>query len=242
MKKILFVLCVYLFTGCSITRTTYDGSIDFPKNIMFDNANFKYVKTISGSSHAVYDGWGHDKKRVSDGLINTAKANMYKNHTFMPNQVITNISRDVIKTYDEKGSVSKYEVKVVISADVYEFSNNGVYSKSESNLTESDTQENINTESNKTSKPSQTNKTFLTKEDTEGYRETDLSYRYYKKEKIIYKINNQFYKGTVYKNSSDKTVKVYNIFKRINGKWIRLQTSGETIAETIEISAISHMK
>jgi hypothetical protein len=92
--------------------------------------------------------------------------------------------------------------------------------------------------------PSQTNKTFLTKEDTKGYRETNLSYRYYKKEKVIYKINNQFYKGTVYEKSSSKTVKVYNISKKINGKWILEETgmTGATIAFTIEISAIRYMK
>ena len=238
MKKILFVFLVGLFFG-SCTVTHYSGDI-YPNSVEFNKANFRYVKTIEGSASAVYNGFGYDKTKV-DGLVSKAKYYMYKTHNLLPNQVITNVTKDVLRETSIKGWGS-HEIKVILTADVFEFSNNGIYSKSESNLTDSDTQENINTESNKTSKPSQTNKTFLTKEDTEGYRETNLSYRYYKKEKVIYKINNQFYKGTVYEKSSSRTVKVYNISKKINGKWILEETSGETIAETIEISAISHMK
>ena len=154
MKKILFLLCLGLVVGCTITRTTYEGTIDYPRNIIFDNANFKYIKTISGSSHAIYDGWGFDKKRVSDGLINTAKADMYKNHNFKPNQVITNISKDIIRTYDEKGLVSKYEVKVVISADIYEFSNNGDYYSKTENLNENTIDKSNNDEQIKNSSKS----------------------------------------------------------------------------------------
>ena len=73
-----------------------------------------------------------DKKKNPDGLINSAKADMYSKHTFMPNQVITNISKDVISTVGLKGR-GAYQVKVVMSADIYEFSNNGTYSTDNSN-------------------------------------------------------------------------------------------------------------
>ncbi len=127
IKNVIFCFVIILLTsGCTVTN--YEGSMTFPQNIMFDEANFKYVKTIMGSSRAVYNGFGYDRVRDSNGLINSAKAQMYETHTFMPNQVITNISRDIIRTSGEKLLSSRYEVKVIMSADVYEFSNNGVYS------------------------------------------------------------------------------------------------------------------
>ena len=123
IKNILFCFGIMLITtGC--TTTIYEGSFIQPQNAMFNNANFKYVKTIFGNSKAVYNGFGYDKVRDSNGLINSAKVNMYETHTFMPNQIITNISKDVVKTFDK----TRYQVKVIMSADVYEFSNNGIYS------------------------------------------------------------------------------------------------------------------
>jgi hypothetical protein len=123
-KSILFGFgIIFLISGCSITSTSYEGSMTFPQNIMFDSANFKYVKTISGSSAAIYSIYGYDRSRVSEGLINSAKSEMYEAHNFMPNQIITNISRDVITT----NSRSSCSVKVVMTADIYEFSNDGIY-------------------------------------------------------------------------------------------------------------------
>lgn len=123
IKNTLFCFGIMLITlGC--TTTIYEGSFIQPQNAMFNNANFKYVKTIFGNSKAVYNGFGYDKVRDSNGLINSAKVNMYETHTFMPNQIITNISKDVVKTFDK----TRYQVKVIMSADVYEFSNNGIYS------------------------------------------------------------------------------------------------------------------
>ena len=118
---ILFVVAL-LFTKC--TTTVYKGSLVQPQSAMFSNANFKYVKTIYGNARAVYGSSGFDKVRVANGLISSAKAKMYETHTFMPNQIITNISNDIIET----NRPTRYEVKVVLSADVYEFSNDGTYS------------------------------------------------------------------------------------------------------------------
>ena len=123
IKNVIYCFGIILLTsGC--TTTIYEGSFIQPQNAMFNNANFKYVKTIFGNSRAVYNGFGYDKVRDSNGLINSAKVNMYETHTFMPNQIITNISKDVVKTFDK----TRYQVKVIMSADVYEFSNNGIYS------------------------------------------------------------------------------------------------------------------
>ena len=113
-----------LFTKCTPTTTLYRGSLVQPQSTMFNKANFKYVKTIYGSASAVYGYYGWDKVKVSNGLISTAKTNMYKTHTFMPNQIITNISEDVIETTN---GTNRINIKVVLSADVYEFSDDGTY-------------------------------------------------------------------------------------------------------------------
>ena len=141
---------IFLISGCSITSTSYEGFMTFPQNIMFDSANFKYVKTISGSSAAIYSAYGYDKLRVPEGLINSAKSEMYGTHTFMPNQIITNISRDIIRTHSGKGVTSSFSVKVIMSADIYEFSNDGIYSsdKNVSNENFDLTEENIKSSTN----------------------------------------------------------------------------------------------
>lgn len=123
IKNIVFYFGMIIFTvGCSVTQTTYEGTMIFPQNIMFDKPNFKYIKTISGSSQAKWANYGGDVRIEPNGLINTAKMNMYAQHKFMPNQVITNISKDIIRT-----SSNEFEVKVVMSADIYEFSDDGTY-------------------------------------------------------------------------------------------------------------------
>ena len=254
MKKIFIALfCSVALVGCTITRTTYEGTIVFPENVMFDKANFKYVKTISGSSHAVYNGYGYDKKRSSEGLINTAKENMYKNHVFMPNQIITNISRDVIRTYDEKGFNSKYEVKVVISADIYEFSSNGVYSKLSKSTSKNHKQENYkggelsqDVAVNSIDDEQNTIKTNskLTPSDYNGFVKINygaLPRKYKKGEKVIY-FDGLFFKGTIYENSNFEKAKVSNIYQKINDKWVPINSSNANIVKTISIKTVTYYK
>ena len=220
LKNYLFGLGIILLaTGCTITRTSYEGSMTFPQNIIFSNANFKYVKTINGSSYAVYDGYfGNDKKRVSEGLINSAKAEMYKTHTFMPNQVITNISRDIIKTYDEKGLISKFEVKVVMSADVYEFSNNGVYSF------EDKTTDHIK----------------LTNDYTKGFTKGNINI-YDIDDEIIFVLGEKIYKGTVIDKSTSQDLRVSftKSLERIDGIWVTIEPS---LVRKVFKTSITHFK
>jgi len=128
MKKILFVLCLGLVVvGCTVTQ--YSGEI-YPTTVQFDKANFKYIKTIKGAAEAtyVYGGWDDNK---SDGLVNEAKTNMYEQHPLKENQVPTNITVDILRegapNY-QKESMELRKVRVVITADIFEFSNDGVYS------------------------------------------------------------------------------------------------------------------
>ena len=208
MRTLLLILfAIILFSYGCVTLTTYEGRLTFPKNIMFNSANFKYIKTISGSSNAIFRYSDmSDKKRVADGLMNTAKANMYKNHTFMPNQIITNISEDIIRT---SGSGNSYEVKVVISADVYEFSNNGVFSINNDKKLMGDTEDD---------------------DYKEGYIAGSVDV-YYVGDKIIFGIEDKLYKGTISKKSkkTDVTVFVDNITERINDKWIYKNSEGTNV-------------
>jgi len=217
LKTYLFGLGIILLaSGCS--TTIYEGSMTFPQNIMFDNANFKYVKTIKGSSHAVYNGWGLDRQRVPEGLINSAKAKMYKIHNFSPNQVITNISNDVVRTSSEKFLSARYEVRVVMSADVYEFSNNGVYSS-----------EDITTDHIK-----------LSNDYTKGFTKGDINI-YDIDDEIIFVLGENIYRGTVIDKSTaqDMSVSVTKSSERINDVWVTIEQS---LVRKIPKSYITYFK
>jgi hypothetical protein len=150
MKKIFIALFVFplLFNSCTITQ--YSGEI-YPTTVQFDKANFKYIKTIKGSSEATYSYGVWDNKKT-DGLVNVAKTNMYKQHPLQENQVPTNITVDILKEGEPtfNGSIELRKIKVIITADVYEFSNNGVYSSeiqsNNYNQPENDNQKAINQE------------------------------------------------------------------------------------------------
>ena len=123
MKKlIVFVLAVVLFGSCTVTH--YSGEI-YPNKVEFNKANFKYLKTIKGSATAKYNSYGWDRNKA-DGLINEAKSNMYLNHSFQPNQVVANITKDILRVTDTKGFGSR-EIKVIVTGDIFEFSENGIY-------------------------------------------------------------------------------------------------------------------
>jgi hypothetical protein len=173
------------------------------------------VKTISGSSYAAYDSYGNDKLRASDGLINTAKSNMYQNHSFMPNQVITNISRDVIKTYVDKGW-GKFEIKVVMSADVYEFSENGVFLSDNSESKPPDHKNVIPTEIN--NEPN----SIISEDIMTGFiaYTKDLSIK--KGTKVLFKAGQKYYKGEVkYRINSTGEYLLINImeYDQLSKKW-----------------------
>tara|TARA_R110002012_G_scaffold176136_2_gene340985 strand:+ start:13 stop:684 length:672 start_codon:yes stop_codon:yes gene_type:complete len=211
----IFILSILFTSGCTVIPTSYEGFITYPPNIIFDNANFKYIKTITGSSFAVFDGLnGQDIMGPSNGLISSAKSDMYKRHIFKPNQIITNISRDVIKTYINY----KHEVKVVMSADVYEFSNNGIYSIDDSS--------------------NFFNQYGLTDNDVLGFTEGNIK-DYNPDDNLIILIGEKLYKGSVAKKTSNTTVKITNVSELINGDWVLVDISK---VKTIPISYVIYYK
>jgi len=124
---ILFGLAVFI-SGCKVSN--YSGNYYFPENSIFDEANFKYVTTIYGSSTADWNFFGFNKNFIPEGLAASAKLDMYKLHNFKPNQIITNISVEMINSYISFFAlfpIGGYSSTAVVSADIYEFSNNGDY-------------------------------------------------------------------------------------------------------------------
>ena len=107
----------------SCTVTLYDGKI-YPSNVEFNQPNFIYVKTIKGSAEATFNAFGWDKEK-SDGLVNEAKKNMYLRHPLKANQVPTNITVDILKVGEPnslaKNGISLTKVRVIITADIFEF-------------------------------------------------------------------------------------------------------------------------
>ena len=87
----------------------------------------------------------------------TAKKDMYSNYTFEPNQIITNISTETVfsyLTFFNMFPLGNYTYTAIVSADVYEFSNNGIYSSknktnnSSENLDETSINKTINSPEN----------------------------------------------------------------------------------------------
>ena len=119
-KKLLFqlIFAVAILTSCTVTK--YSGNLSQENHkVEFNKPNFMYVKTIEGSSYADYNGWGWDKTKVQ-GLVNEAKINMYSKHKLSPNQIITNVTNDILRSFNNRGFGTR-KVTVVLSADVYEF-------------------------------------------------------------------------------------------------------------------------
>ena len=113
--KNFFILVATTFSmvGCI---STHNGVFQAP-NIQFENPNFTLIKTIDGSASTTYVfGLGAHNK---DGLIKEAKEQMYKEHKFLQNQIITNI------TLDEKESwifgPLIYKKTIIVSADIIQY-------------------------------------------------------------------------------------------------------------------------
>ena len=127
----LSLISIILVSGCTVS--SYQGNYYFPENSVFDEANFKYVTTISGTSSAKWNILGLDKKKLPEGMAATAKKNMYSTYSLKPNQIITNISTEMVYSYFtflNLFPLGGYTYTAIVSADVYEFSDNGEYNTS----------------------------------------------------------------------------------------------------------------
>ena len=235
MKKIIILLFAGLILD-SCTYTTYDG-IFSPSTVVFDQPNFRYLKTIEGSSSAVMTLWGWDIKKVN-GLYNKAKSNMYLNHKLLPNQVITNVTEDILKVVnriDRKGFGSR-SVKVVITADVYEFFNGS--------FLQTNNKQNLQDLSIDNSKILDKKSPIVNKSNINitklklGYIEIDKYTNLKKGYTILFKNNERFYKGNLmYKLNSSagkkkNSIANINVFNEKENNWVISDKENETITET----------
>ena len=126
MKKLIVFMFIVMLLGSCVTISRYSGEI-FPANVTFEKPNFKYIKTVTGTSDATFDGYGWDIKKVN-GIVNEAKQNLYQQLNLKENQVPTNFTLDFVR---EEAPNGKYlvlrKLKAVLTADIFEFSNNGKY-------------------------------------------------------------------------------------------------------------------
>ena len=224
MKKLIVIIfSVVLLGGCSYT--SYQGTLIFPENVMFDKPNFKYITTIEGSSTAEWTGFWISRHDKVNGLINEAKKNMYKNHIFSPNQIVTNLTKDVVRTSGGDGGKNQLHAKVIMSGDVYEFSENGVYS------------DNLNTKQsskqlvhvNEQMEVELENMNLVKKGFTDFTEEVKLK----KGIKVLFYLGDKYYKAVFnykdYGKTNVKDIEVYNIETK---KWTSSERDNVTVPNT----------
>ena len=92
---------------------------------------------------------------------------MYKTHNLLPNQVITNVTKDVLRVTSIKGWGS-HKIRVILTADVYEFAENGVYSPQRNKTINLDKNHNIKTSEQLAKEKYEIGDTVCFKEDKTG--------------------------------------------------------------------------
>ncbi|MDC3133317.1 hypothetical protein OA958_00595 [Bacteroidota bacterium] len=226
-KLILFVFAVAVLGSCTVTQYSGDLSQDNHR-VEFNKPNFMYVKTIEGSSYADYNGWGWDKTKA-EGLVKEAKINMYSKHKLNPNQIITNVTKDILRSFDNRG-FGTYKVKVVLSADVYEFFEGQPPKVNDvSEINKVNNNRKLEVKDNLEIEISQIMKGFLEYKSNQNLK---------KGTSIIFKAGDQYYKGKLkYKLSSGSLCYVVDVFsyKKENKVWEKLNKSDNSIPSNIII-------
>ena len=132
MNKLILISFLAMFTlaSCSVSRQFYDFEYHGTESIN-TNSNFKYVETnVTGKAKTTYypQKWRKNQDKEPEGLVSSAKENLYEMYPLGPNQALANVSIDVIKT--EKGKPAGLSgviipdaitIEVVISADIIEY-------------------------------------------------------------------------------------------------------------------------
>ena len=126
----LFFLSLLVLMGCSVSVQTYDFQYHGTDPIN-TSSNFKYIQTnVTGKAKTTYfpKKWRKNQKKEPNGLISSAKANLYEMYPLGPNQALANVSIDVIETTKGKptgfsGTVvaDAITIEVVVSADIIEY-------------------------------------------------------------------------------------------------------------------------
>jgi hypothetical protein len=210
-QALMFGYAALILTSCS--TSLYTGSFDHPE-VSFDHSGFSYVTTIEGSSVVSYRGFS---VRKVNGLMNEAKRKMYSQHDFRPNEVITNVTTDIIETGFFWRQFFLRELIVQLSADVYRFGGEGE-------------QFEINKEKIEPSSESVTNpfEKYAEKSDAEEFSKIQkiryLGFSEYDERTIewgitergillLIEMGDKFYKGTFRRNLDGGRVRLQNIYE-----------------------------
>ena len=200
----VFMLSVVLLGSC-VTISRYSGEI-YPANVTFERPNFKYVKTVTGTSDATFSGYGWDVKKVN-GIVNEAKQNLYQQFKLKENQAPTNFTLDFVRVGEPTGEyLVLRQLKAVLTADIFEFSDNGVYS--------------YNQITNQISKPLVhiNEKKIVELENLnvvkKGFTDFSEDVKLKKETKVLFHIVDKYYKAVVnyrdYGKTNVKDIEVYN--------------------------------
>jgi len=128
----VFMFSVVLLGSC-VTVSRYSGEI-YPANVTFERPNFKYIKTVTGTSDATFSGYGWDVKKVN-GVVNEAKQNLYQQFKLKENQAPTNFTLDFVRVGKPTGQyLVLRKLKAVLTADIFEFSSDGTYSDNQETI------------------------------------------------------------------------------------------------------------
>ncbi|MDA9810027.1 hypothetical protein N9C59_06860 [Flavobacteriales bacterium] len=205
MKKLMVFMFSVVLLGSCVTVSRYSGEI-YPANVTFERPNFKYIKTVTGTSDATFSGYGWDVKKVN-GIVNEAKQNLYQQFKLKENQAPTNFTLDFVRVGEPTGEyLILRQLKAVLTADIFEFSDNGVYS--------------YNQITNQISKPLVHNneKKVVELENLnvvkKGFTDFSEDVKLKKETKVLFHIVDKYYKAVVnyrdYGKTNVKDIEVYN--------------------------------
>ena len=145
MKKLIIFMFSIVMLGSCVTISRYSGEI-YPANVTLERPNFKYIKTVTGISDATFSGYGWDVKKAN-GIVNEAKQNLYQKLQLKENQAPTNFTLDFVRVGQPNGEyLVLRQLKAVLTADIFEFSDNGIFSDNDSKKILNNTIQNNNQE------------------------------------------------------------------------------------------------
>ena len=239
MKKLLFfALSIFMFISC-VTVSRYSGEI-YPSNVTFNSPNFKYIKTVKGASNATFNINGWDEKRA-DGMVNEAKKNLYKQISLKENQVPTNFTLDFVRVGKPyQSGMALRRVRAVLTADIFEFSSNGVYSNSyekPQNINQELSKGFENKEKENNINQNNNNSTLSLKNKLKiGYKAIDNYTKLRGGYEVLYYIDENYFIGKIkFKNSlGEYTVEDIKKYNEITQKW----EDSQDVNSSIDLSQI----
>lgn len=124
MKYLLLSLASLVFVSCSFETTSHNFFYHGTDNMALKKQFYYVAVGVQGRSQVKYSGNGGGFSK--DGLVNSAKQDLYKQFPLGPNQGYANLSIDIMETRSgtrtgEGASISGLTLNCVVSADVIQY-------------------------------------------------------------------------------------------------------------------------